>query len=218
MNERKPDTVSLADGPADVGLSQPRILGEGFRRLERYSVRVASVDGTVASYSRDVLRVGRVVGVLPVDPTRNEVVLIRQFRLGAHLATGNGELVEIVAGHVDPGEQPVAAALRECTEEIGVTPTALHPLFTFIPTPGLSDEIATMYLGIVDASLVPQRAGAPHENEDIRPMRVTIDAALAALAGGHMHNTYLILALQWLALNRDKIAAYARVSGTSSLR
>jgi ADP-ribose pyrophosphatase len=210
MNEHKPDDKPRADGPAEISLSAPRILGEGFRRLERYSVRLKNNDGTSASYSRDVLRVGSVVGVLPVDPARGEVVLIRQFRLGAHLATGSGEFLEIVAGHVDPGEQPTAAAQRECAEEIGVAPRSLHRLFTFMPTPGLSDEIATMYLGIVDASRVPERAGASDENEDIRPMRLSIDNALAVLADGRVHNAYMMLALQWLALNRERLGAYTR--------
>jgi ADP-ribose pyrophosphatase len=31
-------------------------------------------------------------------------------------------LVEIVAGHVEANEQPIATARRECIEEIGVAP------------------------------------------------------------------------------------------------
>jgi len=33
--------------------------------------------------------------------------------------------------------------------------------------------------------------------------------ALAALADGRLHNGYLIMALQWLALNRHRIGAFA---------
>jgi hypothetical protein len=36
-------------------------------------------------------------------------------------------------------------------------------------------------------------------------MRVSIDAALAALTERTIHNGPLILALQWLALNRDRL-------------
>jgi ADP-ribose pyrophosphatase len=91
------------------------------------------------------------------------VVLIRQFRLAAHLAAGLGELIEIVAGHVERGEVPQQAAARECVEEIGVEPRSLHPLFSFLPAPGLNDEYATMFLAIVDSTKVPERAGAEHE-------------------------------------------------------
>jgi len=66
-----------------------------------------------------------------------------------------------------------------------------------------------MFLGIVDSTRVPERAGAADESEDTRPLCVDIDVALAALADGRLHNGYLIMALQWLALNRHRIGAFA---------
>jgi ADP-ribose pyrophosphatase len=200
---------ALVDAPADASTSPPEILVRGFRTFAHYQVTLRHHDGTVASLKRDILHVGKVVGALAVDPARNVVVLIRQFRLAAHLAAGLGELIEIVAGHVERGEVPQQAAARECVEEIGVEPRSLHPLFSFLPAPGINDEYATMFLAIVDSTKVPERAGAAHEAEDTRPLCVAIDAALAALADGKLHNGYLIIALQWLALNRHRIGAIA---------
>ena len=197
----------LADRPADVSVSPPTVLAEGFHDLERFSVTLASPDGEPLSSLRDVLRVGKVTAVLPIDLARGELVLIRQFRVAAHLATGKGELVEIVAGHVEAGETPAQAAMRECVEEIGVRPTALYRMFEFLPAPGSIDEYATLFLGTVDAAGVPERAGAADEKEATRPMRVPIDTAIAALERGTMHNGFLILALQWLALHRDRLDA-----------
>ncbi len=82
---------------------------------------------------------------------------------------------------------------------------SLHRLFSFMPAPGINDEFATMFLAIVDSTTVPERAGAATETEDTRPLRVDIDAALAALTESKLHNGYLIIALQWLALNRHRI-------------
>lgn len=194
----------LADRPADVSLSSPKRLAKAFHDLERYSV-VLRADGEETTCPRDVLRVGKIIAVLPVDLARREIVLIHQFRLPAHLATGNGELIEIVAGHVDAGETEVEAAMRECHEEIGVRPTALYELFSFMPAPGSSDEYATMFLGLVDAGAIPERAGATHEIEATRPRSVAIDAAIAAIERNTMKNGFLILALQWLALHRDEL-------------
>lgn len=194
-----PAPVVLADQAADVTVSAPQLLADSFRRYERYAVDLPSADGVPLRQRREVLRIGRVVGLLALDPERGEVVLIRQFRLAAHLATGRGELVEIVAGHVEPGEHPVAAARRECMEEIGVLPSALYEMFSFMPAPGMVDEYATLYLAIVDASQVPDQAGAPDEAERTRPIRVDVAAAIAAIDRDEMHNGFLILALQWLA-------------------
>ena len=72
-------------------------------------------------------RAGR--GVLPLDLARDEIVLLRQFRLAAHLANGRGSLIEIVAGHVEAGELPVDAARRECDRGDRVAPVALDRAF-----------------------------------------------------------------------------------------
>jgi ADP-ribose pyrophosphatase len=203
-----PTSGALTDGPADVMISEPVLVAQSFRRLERFTVDLRLDDGTVSHHDRDVLRVGRIAAALPVDPVRGEVVLIRQFRIAAHLATGLGELVEIVAGHVEAGEDSRTAAMREIEEEIGVTALSLHELYSFLPAPGINDELTTMYLAIVDATRVPERAGAEHESEATRPLRISVADAIAALDSGQIRNGYLILALQWLALHRDKIASY----------
>jgi ADP-ribose pyrophosphatase len=199
----------LADARADVDVGAPVMLGKGYFSYERFEI-VSSEGGASGHISaRDVVRGGRVAAVLPYDPRRNEIVLIHQFRLTAHLALGLGEMVEIVAGRMEPGEDIVATARRECVEEIGLVPGGLQELLTYLPTPGVTDESITIFLGIVDAENLPERAGAADEQEETRPVRVTIDAALAALETGKVHNGNLIIALQWLALNRARLAELA---------
>ncbi len=200
----------LADLPADVALSQPELLARGYRDYQRYRLTLTGIDGAPVAQIRDVLRAGKVVAVLPIDLARDEIVLIRQFRLPAHLANGRGDLVEAVAGRVEPGESLLDAARRECTEEIAVAPTALVELFSYLTTPGLTDEEVTVFLAAVDASRVPERSGAAAEGEQIRTVRVSIDAAIAGLNAGAMRDGPLIIALQWLALNRGRAAELLR--------
>jgi ADP-ribose pyrophosphatase len=205
VSERSPGPNGpLADQPVAITISKPELIGKGFRPYERYHFGLPG-DAKPDVRTHDVLRFGSVVAVLPIDLARDEMVMIRQFRLPAHLATGRGELIEIVAGHVEGKEALAQAAHRECLEEIGVAPTKLIELFTYLPTPGASDEEITLFLGIVDASLVPASAGLAIEHEVTRPLRVSIDAALAALAEGKMRNGLLVLALHWLALNRGRL-------------
>jgi ADP-ribose pyrophosphatase len=193
------DDRELADCAAEVMLSPPERLAKGFFDYQRFKVTLAA-----GTQTRDVVRAGKVVAVLPLDIERGEIVMIRQFRPAAHLANGKGELIEIVAGRVEPGEQLAETARRECQEEIGVAPKALVELFSYLPTPGLTDEEVTMFVAAVDAARVPART-RPTEGEYITVMRVPIDAALAALTKGTMHNGPLLIALQWLALNRGRV-------------
>ncbi|MEA2947032.1 MAG: ADP-ribose pyrophosphatase, partial [Alphaproteobacteria bacterium] len=113
-----PTDARLNDVPAEVSLSAPELLGKGFRTYQRYRYTLPGDDPGLEPHTHDLVRFGRIVGVLPVDLERDEVVLIRQFRLPAQLANGNGEMVEIVAGHVEAGEELPDAAHRECLEEI----------------------------------------------------------------------------------------------------
>ena len=199
-------TPDLADRAAQAELSAPERPAKGFFDYQRFRVTLPAGPQT-----RDVVRAGKVIALLPLDLERGEIVMIRQFRPAAHLANGKGELIEIVAGRVEPGEQLMETARRECQEEIGVTPSALVELFSYLPTPGLTDEEVTFFVAAVDASRVPERTH-PTEGEYISVMRVPIDMALAALNEGSMHNGPLIVGLQWLALNRARVADILRAA------
>ena len=200
----------LSDLPADVALSKPELLAKGYRDYQRYRLTLTGMDGAPVAQVRDVLRAGKVVAVLPIDLARDEIVLIRQFRLPAHLADGKGDMIEIVAGRVEAGEQPIVAARRECAEEIGVTPAALVELFSYLTTPGIADEQITIFLAAIDAGKVPARTANAAEGERIQTLRVSIDAAVAGLNAGAMRNGPLIIALQWLALKRGRAAELLR--------
>ncbi len=199
----KPPGGPIADGQADVKVAPAETLAKGFRPYSRFRFTLAG-QGQV-SQTRDILCSGASAAVLPLDPVRGEIILLQQFRLAAHLANGNGNLFEIVAGHVEGGDSPLETACRECLEEIGCAPDPLIELFTYLPTPGLCDEQITVFLGVVDVTRVPERAGLASEHEETFMVRLPIDTALLAVTEGRLRNGPLIMALQWLALNRHRL-------------
>lgn len=201
-------TLPPGDGPADVEVDGPTLIGDGYRPYERYDVRLSDGDGAVLTHTRDILRGGAVVGVLACDLARDLVVLVRQFRLPAYLALGRArsELVEIVAGGIDPGEAEEAAARRECLEETGLVPGRMAPFMEVLPTPGITDEKATLFIAEVDARNLPERAGLAEEDELIRPLALPMDDAIAMVEAGRCVNGIAVIALQWLALNRARLA------------
>jgi ADP-ribose pyrophosphatase len=208
MAERLDKETAIADRTADVAVSAPTLIGQGYMPYERFDVAVIRDDDETLRQRRDVIRAGRVAAVLPIDFARQEIVLIRQFRLPAHLATGRGEMIEIVAGRVDGDESALSAASRECHEEIGVTPDRLLELYSVLTTPGITDEYVTFFLGFIDSSKVPSRGGLVGEAEDTRPFVVSIDAAIAALESNAIFNGLMVSALQWLALHRGRLQDY----------
>jgi ADP-ribose pyrophosphatase len=151
-----------------------------------------------------------VVGVLPIDLALKEVVLIRQFRLGSHMALGKGAMIELPAGRVDPRETAEQAAYRECYEETGVRPTRLRPLLEIMPAPALSDECMILFVACVDVTKVQKWSGCAQEGEDIEAMSIPIEVALEMVSSGGVHNSIVVIALQWLALNLARLPELLR--------
>ncbi len=87
----------------------------------------------------DIVRHNRSVVLLPM-PDPEHIVLVRQYRYAV-----NRWLWELPAGSVDAGEEPEAAAKRECHEEIGQVPDTIVRLGAFLPTPGYCDEEMIFY-------------------------------------------------------------------------
>lgn len=151
----------------------------------------------------EMLHVGPVAAVLPYDRQRDEFVLLRQFRIGAHLAHGKGLNVEIVAGRLTPDEDPLEGARRELAEETGLTALSMTKLFEFAPAPAGSDEYAIVYLAEIDANALRDIAGLEEEQETILPFRLPIADAKTALLSGAFRNGYTIAALSWFFLTQD---------------
>jgi ADP-ribose pyrophosphatase len=97
------------------------------------------------------------VVLVPVTD-KDEIVLVRQYR---H-AIGRTAW-ELPAGSLERGEDPTAAAIRECHEEIGLIPSLLEPLGSFFPTPGYCDEEMHFYRAI---GLRPPVEGDPAAHQD----------------------------------------------------
>ncbi|MEE9278932.1 MAG: NUDIX hydrolase, partial [Myxococcota bacterium] len=71
------------------------------------------------------------VNIVPLTAA-GEIVMIRQFRHGSREVT-----LEIPGGIVEPGETPLAAALRELREETGYAAETAEPTGMVNPNPAL---------------------------------------------------------------------------------
>src|SRR5262245_7752865 len=195
----------LSDRPLNVTISKPTVLVKGYYDFHRYAVTITSKDTPPISQERDVLIAGKVVVVIPIDLVRQEIVLIRQFRLPAHIANGLGDMVELVAGRVEPNETLVEAARRECREEIGVAPEKMVQLLSYLTTPGHSDEEVTIFLCAINSSTVREGSRTTPDGERLQVVRTPIEDAIRALDQRSMRGSPVVIGLQWLALNREHL-------------
>lgn len=192
--------------PRAVEVTQRDNCFQGFYRLDKLHLRHELFAGGMGKpISRELFVRHDAVCVLPYDPLRDEVVLIEQFRVGAMGKVANPWLVEMVAGLIDKDEQPEEVAHREAQEEAGLVFSALWPITKYFPSPGGSDEYVHLYLGHCDSLGAGGLHGLEEEGEDIRVKPWAFEDALQAVRDGRIINAATIIAIQWLALNRDEV-------------
>jgi ADP-ribose pyrophosphatase len=178
----------------------------GFFNLTQFRVRHTLFQGGWSeTINRELFHRGRCVAVAPYDPVRDKVVLIEQFRIGAVGDKAAPWLVEIVAGAVEPGESPEEVARREVLEEAGCVIRELIRIGEFFTTPGGCSEKITLFCGLIDTDGAGGVFGLAEEDEDIRASVVDLDEALTWVDSGVIDSAVPIVALQWLALNRERL-------------
>lgn len=190
----------------EVEILEKTVCFEGFFRIERYRLRHRLFSGDWSHpLVRELFERGHAAAVLPYDPIRDEVVLIEQFRVGALNAPGGPWLMEIVAGIIEANETTEDVVKRESIEEANCIITDLIPLYNFLVSPGGTTESVALFCGRVDTTHAGGVHGASEEGEDIKVHVVSVDAALALLRTGKINSVSAIIALQWLALNRNQV-------------
>jgi len=155
--------------------------------------------------TRELILRPRAVGVLLFDPAQQQVVLVRQIRVGMLDEGQNLWLLELVAGMVESGEEPIEVAARESLEEANTKPQDLLQICEYYNSPGISNERITLFCGRVDSTQAGGIFGLDAEHEDIEVVVLSLADALAKVASGEINNAMSIIALQWLQLNQPML-------------
>lgn len=203
-----PATRRHAAAPADVQVVARREPYANFFAVEEQELRFRRFDGTLSpQVNRAAFLSGDAVTVLPYDPQRDRVLLVEQFRFGPHArGDANPWQMEIIAGRIDPGETPEAAARREAAEEAGLRLDRLIPIAQYYSTPGAYAEFLYAYLALTDLpDGVEGVFGVEGEAEDIRGHLLTFEALMALVASGEVGNGPTILSALWLARERPRL-------------
>jgi ADP-ribose pyrophosphatase len=168
--------------------TETRIAGEtvfdgSLLKVRRDTVRLPDGGESVREY---IVHPGAVMIIAQPDP--GTIVLERQFRypLGRHF-------IELPAGKIDPGEDPLHAAQRELREECGYAAAQWRHLATLHPCIGYADERIELYLAR-DLSHV---GSMPDEGEFLEVMTVPLDEALAWVRDGRITEAKAVTGLLW---------------------
>ena len=135
--------------------------------------------------TREIVEHSDCVAVVVLD-SKDRAVLVRQYRK----AVGK-KLLEIPAGGIDPGEQPINCVRRELQEEIGYLPNKIDKLGGFYSAPGYCTEYLHLYLATY---LIPSQLEA-EDTEDIEVVRVPLSRIPELIASGEISDAKSIAGL-----------------------
>lgn len=134
--------------------------------------------------SREIVKHPGAVAVIPL--LGDKMIVVEQYRKPLEKSQ-----VEIPAGKLDSGEEPLKAALRELEEETGYRTDNIRLVSSFYTSPGFADEIIHLYLA---EDLIKGKAN-PDEDEFLDCEAITLEQAQQYMQEGRISDAKTIMAI-----------------------
>ena len=147
--------------------------------------------------TREVVEHPDCVAIVAMD-SQDNVILVRQYRSPVGMV-----LLEIPAGGIEPGEQPLQSAIRELEEETGHTAGRMERLGGFYSSPGYSTEFLHLFLA-TELEPGPSRA---QEDEIIEVVPIPLKQVRSLITSGELRDSKSIAGLFALSLHLGKSEA-----------
>ncbi len=171
-----------------------------------FTIQEAEIQQRGKRFRRVKIKKENAVAVLVFNHQSNKIILTKQLRYP--IADQHPEpLLEILAGKIDAGEDPLHAALREAKEEIGYTiqPENIHLLLSCYPTPGYSSELFYIYYASVNnADKINSGGGMDSENEFIEVVEMEAEEFYAQVKNGVLKDAKTYLAALYMLIHSSK--------------
>lgn len=170
--------------------------------LRRLDFKQRRRDGSWQRLRREVYDHGNAAALLPYDPSRGTVLLVRQIRFVTYLSGYPHPLLEVCAGMLDK-DDPQTAIIREAEEELGYRITRPLHVFDAFMSPGCFTEKISFFTAVyAENDRAGRGGGLEAEGEDIEVVEMPLDAAVALIAKGGIVDAKTVMLLQWAALHR----------------
>jgi ADP-ribose pyrophosphatase len=193
----------VSDIDKRVNIVGDTTLSNGWTRLSSYDLDYTNRKGETNRLKREIYHRTPAACILLYDRKRDSTVLVKQFRLPAHLIGEQAFMLEVPAGLLD-GDDPEDAIRREAMEETGYRIRDVRFLFKTIMSPGSITEIIHCFFARIDAEdRIAEGGGLDEEHEDIEVVDIPLGQALSMIESGEIIDGKTIMLLQWAALNRD---------------
>lgn len=140
---------------------------------------------------REIIKHPGAVAVIAITD-EGKLVLVEQYRKALERS-----IVEIPAGKLEPGEEPIVTARRELEEETGYGAQSLTYLQAFATSPGFADEIIHLFVA-KDLYKIENKADLD-EDEFVELVEVSLEEAGQMVADERIYDAKTAFAVLWLA-------------------
>lgn len=155
------------------------------RKEKRYSGKIIDLRIDTVAYPSGTETIREVVehpggAVVLCLFENNELLLVRQYR-----HPFEKEILELPAGKLEAGEDPLLCAQRELREETGYAARQWEPLSALLATPGFCDEVLHLFLA---RDLYRHASGTAREEGELTmsTLRISFQDALSMIDRGEI--------------------------------
>lgn len=177
-----------------------KILYSQHMEIEEGTIRQSGPGGKTGTYTRWRLNRQDAAVVLIHNTEKDTIVLVKQFRY-AIAGKVKEPILELVAGKIDEGEQPLEAAIREAQEECGyrIRPGNIRLLSSFFVSPGYTSEKFYLFHATVsNADHVSHGGGLEEENEYLDVVEIAYDRFKQMAAANELEDGKTLMAALYL--------------------
>ena len=143
---------------------------------------------------RELIKHPGAVAIIALTP-ENKLVLVEQYRKALEKS-----IVEVPAGKLEKGEEPLTSAERELEEETGYECEKMEHLISFYTAPGFCDELVHVFLAHNISK--KENAAGLDEDEFVELLELTLEEAEQLIDEGKICDAKTAYAVQYLQLKR----------------
>jgi|UPI0004B5F81D nudix-type nucleoside diphosphatase (YffH/AdpP family) len=189
---------NMQDAP--ILIRSVEVLSDDWAILKKFTFDYRRRDGSLERQVRQTYDRGHGAVILPYDPERGTVLLVRQFRLPAYVSGHPEPLIEACAGLLDK-DDPETCIRREAQEELGYRLRDIEPVFHVFMSPGSVTERLMFFIARYSpGDRIGRGGGDRHEGEDIEVLEIPLAEALGMIGKGEIVDGKTIMLLQHLTL------------------
>ncbi|MDQ6434520.1 NUDIX domain-containing protein [Mesorhizobium sp. LHD-90] len=189
-----------------IRIDSVELLSDNWGVLKKTTFDYRNSKGAWEKHVRETYDRGHGATVLPFDPGRSTVLLVRQFRFPAYVEGHAEPLLEACAGLLD-ADDPETCARREAEEELGYRLSDLRLVMMPFMSPGsVTERLAFFTAHYSVADKVSDGGGHAGEGEDIEVVEMPLEEAYRACLDGRIVDAKTIILVQHLMLTEQRTA------------